>query len=164
MHLCTEAFFCGVLSLICELSKGIIPVWIYIQRCPGSPFSEAEFAFVMAMPVLGHNFSLFHRFKGGKGIAVTFGCLLGMLPLAVPLLAMAASFVFFSVIIRVSPHFYRTAVSYGIALAIILRYSFEAALPGVGFGFAIITAAVASKLYFSHEEREKVRINLLWMH
>lgn len=158
-------FWCGVLTLIFELLKGIIPIWLYIHRYSGgSPFEDFGFAFVLAAPVLGHNFSVFHKFKGGKGIAVTFGCLLGMLPLAVPLLIMAASFVFFSIIIKISPHFYRTIVSYVVALAAMGKYALEVAMPGMGLGFAIITAAVALKLHCSNEEREKVRINLLWMH
>lgn len=157
-------FLCGVLTLLCELLKGAVPVWFYIRCCQGSPFADLGFALVMASPVLGHNFSVFHSFSGGKGIAVTFGCLLGMLPLAFPLLAMAASFVFFSIIIRISPHFYRTAVSYAAALMVIGRYAIESAIPSIGIGFAIITAAVGFKLYRSREEREKVKINLLWMH
>ena len=87
-----------------------------------------------------------------------------MLPLAVPLLIMAASFVFYSIIIKISPHFYRTIVSYVVALAAMGKYALEVAMPGMGLGFAIITAAVALKLHCSNEEREKVRINLLWMH
>jgi glycerol-3-phosphate acyltransferase PlsY len=35
------------------------------------------------MAVLGHNYSLFLRFKGGKGIATSAGALLGFAPLAV---------------------------------------------------------------------------------
>ena len=38
------------------------------------------FAAVMAAPVLGHAYSVYHRGRGGKAIAVSFGVLLGLVP------------------------------------------------------------------------------------
>ena len=69
-------------------------------------------AFVIAAPVIGHIFPIFFRFRGGKGIAVTFGCLLGLLPSWQPLAWLAAFFIFFSVVVRITPHYYRTLITY----------------------------------------------------
>lgn len=86
------------------------------------------------------------------------------MPVYQPVIIMAASFIFFSVIIKVSPHFYRTAVSYLIALPLIAVFSFKAGIVSVALGFIIISAAVGYKLFSSPEEREKVKVSLLWMH
>lgn len=158
-------FTCGSLTLLCELFKGIIPVQLYLIATGGlRPMDNALFALVLAAPVIGHIFPVFNGFRGGKGIAVTFGCLLGILPVYQPVIIMAASFIFFSVIIKVSPHFYRTAVSYLIALPLIAVFSFKAGIVSVALGFIIISAAVGYKLFSSPEEREKVKVSLLWMH
>lgn len=68
---------CGTLTLICELLKGFLPVYLYLRgRSPAE--CPAIFALILAAPVLGHAFSVFYGFHGGKGIAVSFGCLLGL--------------------------------------------------------------------------------------
>ncbi len=40
-------------------------------------------ALCATMAVIGHNWPIFLRFKGGKGVAVTLGALIGMVPMAV---------------------------------------------------------------------------------
>ena len=158
-------FTCGSLTLLCELFKGILPVQLYLMSTGGiMPMSNALFAFVLAAPVIGHIFPVFNSFRGGKGIAVTFGCLLGILPVYQPVIIMALSFIFFSVIIRVSPHLYRTAVSYLAALPLIAVFSYKAGIVSVALGFIVISAAVGYKLFSSPEEKEKVKVSLLWMH
>lgn len=158
-------FTCGSLTLLCELFKGIIPVQLYLSTADELwPMENAMFAFVLAAPVIGHIFPIFNGFRGGKGIAVTFGCLLGILPVYQPVIIMALCFVFFSLIVRVSPHFYRTAVSYLTALPLIALFSLKLGAVSVALGFVIITSFVGYKLFRSPEEREKVKVSLLWMH
>lgn len=67
----------GIICLICDMAKGFIPVFITSRI-----FSQNEFLFalVMAAPVIGHAFPLFHKLKGGKAIATSFGVFLGLLP------------------------------------------------------------------------------------
>ena len=87
--------FCGILTLCCDLLKGFFPVYLYSRAPDLSLFpagngpaipvvSGGGLALVLAAPVLGHIFPLWHRFRGGKGITVTFGVLLGLLPKAGP--------------------------------------------------------------------------------
>ena len=66
---------CGLLTLVCDLLKGFVPVFLYLRTGSGPALG-----FVMATPVLGHVFPVFSHFRGGKGIATTFGCLLALLP------------------------------------------------------------------------------------
>ena len=68
---------CGICVLLLELLKGFFPVWL-CERTAG--LQSLWFAAVMAAPVLGHAYSIYHRGRGGKAIAVSFGVLLGLVP------------------------------------------------------------------------------------
>ena len=92
-------FACGVLTLVGDLMKGILPVWLYVRT--GSGITPASLALVLAAPVVGHAFPCFFGFHGGKAIAVSFGCLLGLVPFWGPVLIFAGSFIFFSVVVRI---------------------------------------------------------------
>lgn len=79
----------------------------FLSCDPGENFEAPSLlaAMVLAAPVLGHVFPVFFRFQGGKGISVTFGCLLGAFPNCKPLLIFALVFVAFSTVLRITPHF-----------------------------------------------------------
>lgn len=74
--------FCGILVLLCELGKGAIPVALCAGRLG---IKSWRFALVMAAPVFGHAHSVFQKGHGGKAIAVSFGVLIGILPIWQPL-------------------------------------------------------------------------------
>ena len=57
---------CGICVLLLELLKGFFPVWL-CERTVG--LQSPWFAAVMAAPVLGHAYSVYHRGRGGKAIA-----------------------------------------------------------------------------------------------
>ena len=146
---------CGIMTLICELLKGIVPVHMYIKEMGIIPL-----AIVLTMPVVGHVCSMFDNFHGGKGIAVTFGCLLGLAPDIKAVIILALFFIFYSLIFRVIPHFYRTIVTYVSTLAGLFILNENQA---VNVGFLFITLVVIVRLHQSTEVREKLRIKLLWM-
>ncbi|MCI8327835.1 MAG: glycerol-3-phosphate acyltransferase [Lachnospiraceae bacterium] len=151
-------FVCGLLTLLCDLLKGFLPVRLFFGE---TLLQEARQAFVLAAPVIGHTFSLFHGFHGGKGIAVTFGCLIGLYPEYRPLGLLVFFFLFFSSILRITPHFYRTAAAYlGTLAAMAVCFGVKSA-PFIGF--FLITAAVCFRLHESEEPREKAEVRLLWM-
>lgn len=151
-------FRCGVITLICELLKGFIPV--FICMCLGKN-DMIGLSMVIASPVIGHAFPVFFGFKGGKGIAVTFGSLLGMAPHIQPALIMAFFFIMFSLIIRITPHFWRTVWTY-ICSFIIILISRE--IMAVKIGYCMITAVVEYKMFNSDEERDRMKVGILWMH
>ena len=82
--------------------------------------SDPGLAFVLFAPVCGHILPVFHKFKGGKGIAVSFGCLLGLFPNMLPLLILAGVFVFFSLIINVKPNLHKTFFVYLVSAIIMI--------------------------------------------
>lgn len=114
---------------------------------------------MIAAPVAGHIFSVFHRFCGGKGIAVSFGCLLGLLPDIGPVLLLAVNFIFFSLVIRVTPHYYRTVCTYGFT---VLGALLMIKIPEFHMGILMIAILIQGKLAFSQEKKEKCRVSVLW--
>ena len=64
----------GVLTLLCDLCKGLIIV--ALARWAGLSVWVASLVALAA--VCGHVFSLFLRFRGGKGVATTVGVMLAL--------------------------------------------------------------------------------------
>ncbi|MCD8107999.1 MAG: glycerol-3-phosphate acyltransferase [Oscillospiraceae bacterium] len=160
-------FWCGLLTLICDVLKGIIPIRLFFMfgtYSDATPCTDIAFALVLAAPVIGHAFSIFNNFNGGKGIATTFGCLLGLIPTYQPVFFMAISFIFFSVILKISPHLYRTAISYLTTLIAMSIFGLKTGLVSLPIGFVLITVAVMFRLHRSPEEREEIEVNLAWKH
>lgn len=152
-------FWCGTLTLLADLAKGFFPVFLYLQLGARYGHRLGGLALVLAAPVLGHIFPIFYDFKGGKGIAVTFGSLLGLAPNMAPALALAFTFLTLSLVIRVSPHFYRTLGAYGAALLLLAFLHVERA---VWVGFLMITAFVFWHMHESKEERGECEVKFLW--
>jgi len=65
----------GVITLVLDLSKGFIPSYLAFHYFPGLTPLQQWLLFLA--PIIGHCFSVFLRFKGGKGVATSVGALLG---------------------------------------------------------------------------------------
>lgn len=152
---------CGVCTLVCDILKGFLPVFVYVQYCRYMQMDPVGLGCVLAAPVVGHAFPILYRFKGGKGIAATFGCLLGLFPMWLPLAGLAVFFIFFSVVLKITPHFHRTVCSY---LGSLVYITYCVHIPAVTVGFMIITATVCIRMRISPEEKEKMRVRFLWTH
>lgn len=64
----------GILVLILDLSKGFLPVY-YAKYL----FWDTKLIAIIALTaVIGHCFSIFMKFKGGKGVATGFGVLIAL--------------------------------------------------------------------------------------
>lgn len=154
-------FWCGLFTLICDILKGFLPVFLYMIYIKPPSAEWLPSALVLAAPVIGHGFPVFFHFRGGKGIAVTFGCLLGLFPIWQPAAWLAAFFIFFSVVVRITPDYYRTLITY---LCTFVCLFFTADWTAIWVGFLIISTVVFSKLLSSKEEKEKMGVRVLWMH
>lgn len=150
--------FCGLFVVCGDILKGLLPVLGY---CAGGGLESPPSltAAVLAAPVVGHILPLYFHFRGGKGIAVTFGCLLGLLPLWEPLILFAFVFLFFSLVLRVPSHFHRTIITY---LATTLCLFFLPCPPGILMGFCAMTGIILLRFYFSKEVRPKMEVKPLW--
>lgn len=152
-------FWCGVFVLLGDLAKGFLPIWCWLHSgltAPGPVWT----ALILAAPVVGHGFPVFYRFRGGKGIAVTFGCLLGLMPRWLPAVTLALCFLFFSLVLRITPHFYRTVATYLAAAAVLALCRVEGWML---LGFCGMAAVVLLRLHKSAEERVRPEVKLLWM-
>jgi glycerol-3-phosphate acyltransferase PlsY len=66
----------GVLTLLGDLGKGWVLGWAAMQW-----LTDESYIMVVALaPILGHLFSPFLGFKGGKGVATAVGAVLGLSP------------------------------------------------------------------------------------
>ena len=88
---------CGALTLLCDMGKGFLPVFIYMHT--ENP-SEVMLPIVLVAPVIGHILPVFSKFKGGKAIAVTFGSLAGMWPNWTTVLTLCFFFILFMTLIN----------------------------------------------------------------
>ena len=64
---------------IFDMTKGLVPVLVFAPRASSSQL----FGLICGiMAVLGHVYSIFVRFRGGKGVATAAGVMLALTPLA----------------------------------------------------------------------------------
>lgn len=76
----------GIATLLLDMLKGYIPAAFFAcliaGTCPSQTGKEIRL-FCGICAVLGHNWPVYLRFKGGKGIATSAGALLGVVPGAI---------------------------------------------------------------------------------
>ena len=75
----------GILTLLLDALKGYIPAAVFpafLSRATGCEAGNAAPVVFACLAVAGHNWPVYLRFKGGKGIATTAGALLGIAPAA----------------------------------------------------------------------------------
>ncbi|MHB8844631.1 MAG: glycerol-3-phosphate 1-O-acyltransferase PlsY [Nitrospirota bacterium] len=67
----------AVLTLLADCLKGFIPVFVALRL-----FDDAWIPVLSGVAaIVGHNFPVYLRFKGGKGVATSFGVVLAIAPL-----------------------------------------------------------------------------------
>lgn len=76
----------GSIGMILDYLKGFLPLYWLIKYGHLSGLSHLQFGLVAAAPLLGHAFSPFLGFRGGKGIAVSFGIWSALTLWKIPLL------------------------------------------------------------------------------
>jgi glycerol-3-phosphate acyltransferase PlsY len=74
-------FWDGMVVLLADISKGALGVWVAEVLGMGLPMQMIAGVVV----VLGHNFPVFLKFKGGKGGAACIGILMYFMPWGVPI-------------------------------------------------------------------------------
>ena len=67
----------AVLTLLADALKGFLPVLVAARMTP-DPYLPV---FAGLAAILGHNFPLYLRFRGGKGVATSFGVVLAQSPM-----------------------------------------------------------------------------------
>jgi glycerol-3-phosphate acyltransferase PlsY len=73
----------GLSAMLLDFSKGFIPVFIVYYNLK---IQDYRIVPIVTALILGHAFSVFLKFNGGKGIAITFGIWGGLTLWRIPLL------------------------------------------------------------------------------
>ena len=115
----------GVLIFLCDLLKGVFGVWI------GGALSGTPLALVLGgvFAIVGHSWSFFLRFKGGKGVATGLGVILSLTPIPALLI-----FVIWFVIVKITGYVSLGSIV-GAALVPIFAWLFGEPRATIGFGF-----------------------------
>jgi glycerol-3-phosphate acyltransferase PlsY len=89
----------GITCFVLDVLKGYLPALLFPILGTGDAGLQESFPGIGilfgAAAILGHNFPIFLKFKGGKGVATSAGVLLGIAPLAVGLGILTWAIVFF---------------------------------------------------------------------
>ncbi|NLM39656.1 MAG: glycerol-3-phosphate 1-O-acyltransferase PlsY [Firmicutes bacterium] len=72
----TVGYLPGLVTLLLDVAKGYVPV-LLARQVSGDPTTAL---IIGVFAIAGHNWSVFLRFKGGKGVATTAGVFLGVAP------------------------------------------------------------------------------------
>ncbi len=78
----------GIVTGVLDAGKSFVPTTIARRRWPDEPY----YAFVAAGAMTGHNWPLYHRFKGGRGQTPFYGGLAAMDWVSIPITAAAGAF------------------------------------------------------------------------
>ena len=140
----------GVMTLIGDMLKGAIPVWIaVVLATPNSLWGEICISLVALAAFSGHLYPVYMRFKkGGKGVATAAGCFAVISPVAFMVVIL--------VFIMFVCWFNRVAVASLAAAAVLPVAVWKATGSGVLTGCAVVTAIL---IYFRHTDNIKRLLN-----
>jgi len=115
----------GILTLILDVSKGLVPTLIAILLRVDlfqnlTKILNFDYVLVGICAILGHVFSMFMNFKGGKAVATTLGVFLILVPKAI----LFAAIVFF-VVFAISRYVSLSSILAAISLPIFIYFLYQ---------------------------------------
>jgi glycerol-3-phosphate acyltransferase PlsY len=137
----------GVPVLLLDVAKGALPTWLVpgLGACAAFPGGlEWCRLSVAAAAVLGHMFTVFAGFRGGKGVATSAGVLLALSPVA-----FAAVLVVFVATVAVTRYISVGSMLGAVAFAIALGLTHAGGFHSPTFAFGALLAAV---VIFRHKD------------
>ena len=158
----------GIFTLILDILKGALPTYLGIvlganllTRITG--IDKLDIIVIGMAAILGHTFSLFLKFKGGKAVATTLGVFLVLVPYAI-LILLVVFFVIFGLTKYVSLASIVSAVVLPIAVYFTTRH-IPLTVLGIIIGLLVIIRhkenikrlinGTESKLSFSKDKKDK---------
>ncbi len=132
----------GVLTLTVDLLKGFLPILLY-RSLATLNFQELclDLSLIGLASLLGHQFSLFLGFRGGKGVATALGVYLGISPLGAA----------FAVLCFISAVYIWDIISLA-SLISACAMPFILAATGVPFKALIVPAAISFLICLRHRD------------
>lgn len=135
----------GITVLVLDVLKGAIPVWVVPHLGFASVFpGGAEWCrlAVGLAAILGHMFTMFAGFRGGKGVATTVGVLLALAPVA-----FLAFVIVFFVTLGLSRYVSLGSILGALAFAVTLVFVVPGGVTSPTF---VVGAAVAALIIVRH--------------
>jgi len=134
----------GALVLIADVFKGVIAV-LLARYIIGSPMSEMAAGFAA---VAGHDWSLFLKFKGGRGVATSLG---GILPMTMwaPLAAVAGVVIFIALIALTR---YVSLASIMGSLSAVVAMAVFMGMDRVPWEYLVYIVVVVALIIFQHRD------------
>lgn len=148
----------GIPALILDLLKGFVPIYIAVKYLD---IESMYFIPVLAAPVLGHALAPLFNWHGGKAIAASFGCLLGLIPSSYIVIVLALLLFFFTFFLVIRPNSLRCIVSYTLFSFYCMRFC---DILGVRYGSILIAIIVIVKHLKSYEHTKATLQIGLWEH
>lgn len=134
----------GIIVLIIDILKGFAPV-LMIPQLVNVPISKGLFSVLIgAAAISGHNWTVFSRFKGGKGVATGAGVFLALNPIAVGI-----TLVLFFVLVALTKYISLGSVCSAVILPVLLML-FKSPLEYVLFGLIMSLIVI-----YRHKENIK---------
>ena len=135
----------GILVMVLDMLKGLVAV--LLARLILGSAGDLYLAIIAFFAVMGHLFPVFYGFKGGKGIAVTAGILLGITPLT-----MLSLLVMWGIIVAITKYVslgsvaagFMTPVFYFLYTHFLFKVPFETVIWPTAVFAAIGTATIIS--------------------
>lgn len=131
----------GILVLLLDIGKGFFAVYLSTHIMPNMPLMNVSAGLTA---IIGHNCSMFLKFKGGKGIATSFGVFLA-LSWQIALICLAT----YIIIVAITKYSSLGSLSGTLAMPIFM-YIFHQ--PVEYFLFSVIAAIFA---FYKHKENIK---------
>lgn len=124
----------GIPVFFCDFLKGYLPLMVAMQLIAGgrvdvAQYSPAEMGWclgVMAALVLGHTFTCFLGFRGGKGVATMAGCLVAFLPVVA-----GAAVIAFVVVMALSRYVSLSSLVAGLVMVLAAAWRFASNGDGI---------------------------------
>ena len=155
----------GLLAFVCDTAKGWLAVTLGVALAARFPVTEhllhgktalhflpPDYAGITAALgcILGHNFPVWLRFKGGKGVATSLGVIIGMMPLAALL-----TFVVWGVVFKISRYVSLASIVAAVVLpVVVIAMFFLGWIHGwANFYFAVAAAALVIKRHTANIQR-----------
>jgi len=134
----------GAVVLIADVLKGVIAV-VLARYIIGSPMSEMAAGLAA---VAGHDWSLFLKFRGGRGVATSLG---GLLPMVMPApLTGVAGIVIFSSLIALTR--YVSLASIMGSLSAVVAMAVFMGLDRVPWEYLVYIAVVVALIIYQHRD------------
>ncbi len=140
----------GFVCLTLDMAKGFLPVFLGLRY---AGWQSYLFSLLMLAPVLGHAWSIFFRFRGGKCIAAIFGELLALLRISPSFFILAILFILFSTVIKVTPNNRRSILVFSLFAIIAFCLELFYGRVEVGAGCLLISVIAIVKHLPSHKSK-----------